>query len=151
MNYSFCGIKSLFALLFLLTVSTAYSQTLQFSQVKLISSSTETVPVGKVWKITNMLSNTRLTSAEAAGGGGSAVTATGATQQVVVINGVNIYLASSDTKARYSQYSTGGVTSSASASASTASISPIWLPENTTVAAGSGLQYVSVVEFTVIE
>lgn len=52
--------KTILILFSLFTFSIAFAQSgynLEFSQVKLIGSTTETVPSGKVWKITSVLAS----------------------------------------------------------------------------------------------
>ena len=54
--------KTILILFSLFTFSIAFTQSgynLEFSQVKLVGNTTETVPSGKVWKITSLLTNNR--------------------------------------------------------------------------------------------
>lgn len=149
--------KNVFIALFIAGSASSWAQgNLQFSQVKLVGS-TETVPAGKVWKVSNILPSDRLTSA--AGGGTTGQTLT--TTHVIVVNGNNVVVASSD-----SRYSVDAITiterggstagsgtrpvSAATATSESILNGAIWLPEETTLAAGSGVYRVSVLEFTIV-
>jgi len=109
-----------------------HSQTLQFSRVLLIDNQTETVPSGTVWKVNAFVP----TSVKV-----SAVTPT---SYLIAINGQSNPIG----------HSAFGNSGSASASAWAASMHgqtlPLWLPAGTTLAAGSGIRLLSVLEFSVI-
>ena len=94
---------------------TVQAQTLQFSQVLLVST-TQTVPANKVWKVESPLPSW---------GGG-------ATTNTITIDG-NLVV----------------VTIGGSSSISGISF-PLWLPSGTTLAPGSNIPRISVIEFTVV-
>lgn len=114
----------------------AQGYTLQYNQTKLVGS-VETVPAGKTWKITGILPSTRLSSAYCSGSTSCGYTQT---EQIILVNGNNVWMASSD--ARGSSY---GYVATA-----IINTSDIWLPEGTTLAAGTGVYRVSVLEFNMI-
>ena len=92
---------------------TVQAQTLQFSQVLLVST-TQTVPANKVWKVEGVMPVFN----------GTAI-------NQISINSTNIVV------------SAVGYTLSGNAF-------PLWLPAGTTLAAGSNVFRVSVIEFTVV-
>ena len=104
----FAFVVSLFSL-----VNTSQAQTLQFSQVLLVST-TQTVPANKVWKVEGVMPVYN----------GNAI-------NQISINSTSIVV------------STFGYTLSGNAF-------PLWLPAGTTLAAGSNVFQVSVIEFTVV-
>lgn len=130
---------SLLFLILIFCTNFMYSQTLEFSQVKLVSAE-ETVPSGKVWKIENILPTTRLTST--AGTGSSIATAT--TTQSFKVDGTIIYYATSDSRGTKYGNETGFTSSAFSLSG------PIWLPEGTKLEVATGIYALSVIEFTVV-
>ena len=108
-------------LLFLLTIftisaATAQGNNLQFNQVKLVSNTEETVPVGKVWKITEVLRSTNGT--------------TSASTPSIKVNGNVTYLGMA--------YNGPGT-------------SPIWLPAGTTLVTWQYVNYISVIEFNIVQ
>lgn len=130
--------------------------TLQFSQVKLIGAS-ETVPADKVWKVSNIIPTTRLTSAA----GGSNVEDIRSTTHEIIVDGTTAIVASSDSHYSASTISVtdrGGSSSgtgtrpvsAATSSAISLLSGSIWLPESTTLAAGNGVFRISVIEFNVV-
>lgn len=133
-----------------LFVNHALSQTLEFSQVKLVTAE-ETVPVGKVWKITGVMPNTRMTSA-AGQTSASASIDIKSTEQSFKVNGETIYYATSDSKGRTGPPSTSsnsGAWGYSSSSVATINSLSLWIPENTTLESSTGIYAVSVIEFTV--
>ena len=104
----FAIVVSLFSL-----AKTSQAQTLQFSQVLLVST-TQTVPANKVWKVEGVMPVYN----------GNAI-------NQISINSTSIVV------------STFGYTLSGNAF-------PLWLPAGTTLAAGSNVFQVSVIEFTVV-
>ena len=104
----FSFVVSLFSL-----AKTSQAQTLQFSQVLLVST-TQTVPANKVWKVEGVMPVYN----------GNAI-------NQISINSTSIVV------------STFGYTLSGNAF-------PLWLPAGTTLAAGSNVFQVSVIEFTVV-
>lgn len=109
---------------------------LQFNQVKLVGT-TETVPSGKVWKIESVLPSTRLTSAFC---WGSSSCGSAQTQTIIMVDGTGVYLATSDASgSSYMSNATAAVLNT-----------NIWLPAGTTLAAGSGVYKISVIEFNLL-
>lgn len=127
--------KNLFSTAFLLIVfsTTCFTQSdysLKLSQVKLVSV-LDTVPVGKVWKIESALGGVGLFS----------TTGTGEYTKQIVVNGNNVVVAgraqseiSYDGNQSYGEYTR----------------LPIWLPEGSTLAAGTGVFEISILEFNVV-
>ena len=111
---------------------------LQFNQVKLITT-VQTVPVGKVWKVESCGYN---------GGAPFLITnfvASGTTCSVIgnmsyIVNGTNNYLFN---------YENG--LSMGTSSGITASPFPLWLPAGTTLAAGTNMSFLSVMEFNIVQ
>lgn len=123
--------------LFILAASSLQAQTLSFSQVKLVST-IQTVPQNKVWKVENILPSVRPTTTNFSGQ--SAVDFT------LLVNGLTVFYLSTESRGNLQGNGTTGIT------AVTAGIgaSPIWLPAGTTLAVGSNLHAISVIEFNVI-
>lgn len=100
----------------------AWGQTLQFSQVLLIGSNTQTVPAGKVWKVETVLPE------------GQGITSLSRTPLFIAVNansvGMGGFINYGSTLDIHSQ--------------------PVWLPAGTTIAAGQNVFRVSVIEFTVL-
>ncbi len=124
--------KNLFLIIAFIGVTTFASAqgNLQFNQVKLVST-VETVPAGKVWKVEMAAYN-----------GGNPILAAGNLQQfvtimIISINSNNIFIPGS-----YNNYGYTG--------ASFPSFFPIWLPAGTTLAAGTNVRFLSVIEFNII-
>ena len=113
------------------------AQTLSFSQVKLVST-VQTVPPNKVWKVENILPSVRPTTTNF--NGQSFVNFT------LLVNGLTVFYLSTESLGNLQGNGTTGIT------AVTAGIgaSPIWLPAGTTLAVGSNLHAISVIEFNVI-
>ena len=107
-------------LLFLFTIFTfsfasGQGNNLEFSQVKLVST-LDTVPVGKVWKVTEVLRNS--------------LSAQSAHSPAIKVNGNIIYLG-----VAYNGPST----------------SPFWLPAGTTLSTWQYVNYISVIEFNIVQ
>lgn len=123
--------------LFLLFFTNAQSQnTLEFSQVLLVSNA-DTVPQGKVWKITSFLPSNPL-----------AVTSVGNSGSIernftFILNGQIVYLFTSSAKSAY--YDTNYAPTNHGAVHG-----PIWIPAGQTVQAGQNVLYLSVIEFNVV-
>lgn len=120
------------------------AQTLSFSQVLLVDNNTVTVPAGKVWKIEAAVSS-GLSSSSTSG------TSTPTSQEVYLfyINGAQ----QNCTKIQASI--TGNHTSSTSNQnriyyGVDNDMFPIWLPAGSSLAAGSGINYLSVIEFNIV-
>ena len=103
---------------------------LQFNKIKLVTT-TETVPAGKVWKV------------ESALGPAIGANCSNNPMHTLVVNSWTVNVGTSGNLS-YNNYCGGwqgiGIVTSL----------PIWLPENTTLAAGSNVNAVSVIEFNVV-
>jgi len=107
---------------------TANSQTLEFSQVLLVSS-LDTVPQGKIWKVTNILP-----------------TLDGSGSSKIQVNGNDIVVAF--TLGAHAGYYQSGVSFDYSHDYHYTGLQgPYWLPEGTTLQASTNVQYISVIEF----
>ncbi|MFZ4061543.1 MAG: hypothetical protein ACOYK5_10000 [Bacteroidia bacterium] len=112
----------------------AWGQTLQFSQVLLVSSNTQTVPAGKVWKVENILASSSLVAS-----GNQTVNFS------ITVDNTQVFVAGANSQVNvYNQ----GVQSMSSTSNQL--VQPIWLPAGSTLAAGQNVFRVSVIEFTVL-
>ena len=100
--------------------SNGYSQTLQFSQVLLIGSNTQTVPAGKVWKVETALPSVLNQNAER--------------QLSIIIDNNTVGIGGS-----INWGSNLNILDQ-----------PFWLPAGTTLAAGQSVFRVSVIEFNVL-
>jgi hypothetical protein len=108
---------------------------LQFNQVKLVTT-VQTVPANKVWKVENILPSAALT---VSGFTSSSINFT------LLVNGTAIYWLSSSNAGN----NTGaGLVSSPVTQ--TIGQNPIWLPSGTTLAVGSNVNSISVIEFNII-
>lgn len=132
--------------------------TLQFSQVKLVTTS-QTVPSGKVWKVESVLSS------EVRYPSSNSNTTLPSNSRIVVVNGTNIAVREEFVNATglgfngccgggFWMNSTGNSINSTTATLVQVSADntklPFWLPAGTTLAAGTNVQYISVIEFDVI-
>ncbi len=109
---------------------------LQFSQVKLVTTS-ETVPAGKVWKIENILPGVRPTTTS---WGNSTLDFT------ININNQTVYYLSSESKGSLFGNGQTGI-SSISVGIGNA---PIWLPAGSILSAGTNVLSVNVLEFNLV-
>jgi len=126
-------------ILFLFTSLGCIAQTLQFSQIKIVTTS-ETVPAGKVWKCTSVLASGTMTTT-----GNSSTTSS----KQISINGSVVPISgrsyrfngptTTSTNARTSDQSFGQYTEM-----------PIWLPAGSSLAPSTGANGISVVEFDVV-
>jgi|694.fasta_scaffold69723_1 hypothetical protein len=112
----------------------AWGQTLQFSQILLVSSNTQTVPAGKVWKVENILASSSLVAS-----GNQTVNFS------ISVDNSQVFVAGANSQVNvYNQ----GVQSMSSTSNQL--VQPIWLPAGSTLAAGQNVFRVSVIEFNVL-
>lgn len=126
--------KTLFVLMACALGGMAWGQTLQFSQVLLVSSNTQTVPAGKVWKVENILASSSLVAS-----GNQTVNFS------ITVDNSQVFVAGANSQVNvYNQ----GVQSMSSTSNQL--VQPIWLPAGSTLAAGQNVFRVSVIEFTVL-
>lgn len=117
----------LFSFLFFFIVSgTAVAQTLQFSNVILVTSgSPGTVPTGKVWKVMSAMGTRSTTSSSYP------------TSHTILVGGNTVNVASFTGGA--SGYSWEGPCNF-----------PFWLPAGTTLSVSTNINTISVIEFTVV-
>jgi len=122
------NIKKLIFLLLFVVPSISFSQNLEYSKVLLVSS-IDTVPSGKVWKITNVLP-----------------TLSSSGELKILVNGNDIVVAFS--KGTYSIYGTSTGTSAYNNDYHYNGLQgAYWLPEGTTLQSSDNVQYISVIEF----
>jgi len=115
--------------LFLLA-NTSQAQTLQFSQVLLVST-TQTVPANKVWKVEGFMPSQSLTTQPF-----------NVKDFSIVVDNSQVYVAGAHMGSSGSQYAWGYYAN--------LDFQPLWLPAGTTLAAGTNVFRVSVIEFTVV-
>ncbi len=120
---------------------------LQFSQVKLVSA-TETVPVGKVWKLQNFLPNVSLFTDITRNQQNP--TSGGIRNFIILVNGISIYLQTTVTREVGRSDSYWSQDGYATAASSSILNEPIWLSSGTTLAASTNVQFVSVIEFNIV-
>lgn len=119
--------KKIFLLVFIVfSFSYFFGQgnNLQFSQAILVESTSQTVPSGKVWKVVSVQRNTN-----------------GNYNSQITINGTIIYVGGG-----YQD----GVTQNQKVS-NLGNTFPIWLPAGTTIKAEAGVEFLSVLEFNVVQ
>ena len=120
---------------------------LQFSQVKLVSTS-ETVPAGKVWKLQNFLPNVSLFTDITRNQQNP--TSGGIRNFIILVNGISIYLQTTVTREVGRSDSYWSQDGYATAASSSILNEPIWLSSGTTLAASTNVQFVSVIEFNIV-
>lgn len=112
------------------------AQSLQFSQVKLVTNQ-ETVPAGKVWKLTGCAYSSNITGMISTGQGAGVSSNSDA---LIQINGQN--------RAVRSVRAAGGYNHASGVVWETHW--PLWLPAGANLSAGTGVGEISVIEFTVV-
>ncbi len=131
--------KKLLLFTFIILSNLACAQgNLQFNQVKLVTS-TETVPVGKVWKIESVIYNIAPTASGYQGGAGSC-NSTSYESTAIEVAGIPTKVGQGTQPASYSnlQYT------------HSYTILPLWIPAGTTLSGGTCLNKISVIEFNII-
>ncbi len=128
--------KRLLALLLLCFAGMLHAQSLQFSQVKLVTNQ-ETVPAGKVWKLTGCAYSSNITGMISTG---QSAGVSSNSDAFIQINGQN--------RAVRSVRAAGGFNHASGVVWETNW--PLWLPAGATLSAGSGVGEISVIEFTVV-
>ena len=123
--------KTILVSFLLLLCSLFYGQgssyNLGFSQVKLVGNTTETVPSGKVWKITNIMPSSNSTS-----------------------DNVDIKVNSNVVRVKSMDFFQGGTSTSTPTIASWNLLNgALWLPSGTSLSSHTNCQYISVVEFNI--
>jgi hypothetical protein len=143
--------KNLFRLLFILISLNSFQaiaqtgSSLVFNQALLVSS-TATVPTGHVWKVENVLPNANVI-ATVPNPVGNTTTQVATTECIILVNGNSIRAISSKATSNNSYSDLAARPLATSVAVQSIFPSPVWLPEGTTLAAGSNVQYVSVLEF----
>lgn len=117
-----------FLLLFIVKMSFGQSS-LQFSSVKLISNTTETVPIGKIWKVESAVYNQEISSGFYGYGDDTR-------SSTILINGQIVSIRKSSIVGNLPQLSIIWEQHF-----------PIWLPEGTTIKTQSNVLYISIIEF----
>lgn len=132
---------------FMLLCGLAMSQTLQFSRVLLVDATQQTVPAGKVWKVESVMPTTSYGRASASYY--TLPSPTLANDYVIIVNSHNVFLGDA-TAGVTSGYTGGSSAASEIFLGVNAALFPMWLPENTSLAASTNIRYISVVEFSVV-
>ena len=117
-------VSRIFFLLILMTSFVSFSQNLAFSEVKLVST-LDTVPEGKVWKITNVLS-----------------TLSGSGDIIIKVDGNDIITGFS----KSSNGSTGSYRTNDHNYFNSLE-GAFWLPSGTTLEASTNARFISIIEF----
>ena len=112
------------------------AQTLAFSQVKTVSQ-VETVPANKVWKLNGCFYSSILAGVVSSGSGSGSYSNSDA---YIVLNNQSVAVRSSRSGGGY-YHAAGFVWESAW---------PLWLQAGTSLAAGTGVHAISVIEFTIV-
>ena len=129
----------------LLFTNLALSQgNLQFNQVKLVSSQ-ETVPAGKVWKVENATYNGGAPFCISSGTN----TNCGNSNNLSYIAYVGIMSYNINSQVNYiiNTFTNNGGASAGN----TGPPFPFWLPASSTLAAGTNMRYLSVLEFNIVQ
>jgi hypothetical protein len=125
--------KKIFLVLTVMALTTFFAtaqNSMEFSRVLLVES-LDSVPQGKIWKVTNILPTLD-------GTGSSKIQVNGNDIVVAFTNGTyGIFMQYSNTSAYANDYHYNGLQG------------PYWLPEGTTLQAGTNVQYISVIEFNI--
>ncbi len=122
--------KLVLVLISFIALSSFSQGNLQFNQVKLISAQ-ETVPSGKVWKVESALF---------AGGAPFQVTTYTQGSMSYLTNGTTCIIANS----------INGASSTNNNSPVSENAFPFWLPAGSTLASGTNMRYLSVIEFNIV-
>ena len=131
--------RLLLAALLALAFAPIFAQTLQFSQVKLVTVQ-ETVPAGKVWKVESVIYNIGYDQSGYQTSGSSSCDISYFRSVAISINGIPTKVGQGTATASYSNLSyTHSYT-----------ILPIWLPAGATLSGGPCNNQVSVIEFSIV-
>lgn len=124
-------IKYFFFLLMVVIFFNSNAQgNLQFNQVKLVST-VETVPAGKVWKVESVIYS---------GGATFQIATYTLGSMSYFVNGNNCIIANSS----------NGTSTTNNNAPVTDNAFPFWIPSGTTLAAGTNMRYLSIIEFNII-
>ena len=125
--------KKIFLVLTVMALTTFFAtaqNSMEFSRVLLVET-LDSVPQGKIWKVTNILP-----------------TLDGSGSSKIQVNGNDIVVAfAKGTYGIYTQHS--AATGYANNYHYNGLQGPYWLPEGTTLQAGTNVQYISVIEFNI--
>lgn len=123
--------KKIFLVLTVMAATTFFAaaqNSMEFSRVLLVET-LDSVPQGKIWKVTNILPTL--------GGSGSSI---------IQVNGNDIVVAFSKGTVGYAPNSNGAANNDYHYNGLQG---PYWLPEGTTLQAGTNVKYISVIEFNI--
>jgi hypothetical protein len=123
--------KKIFLVLTIMGATTFFAtaqNSMEFSRVLLVES-LDSVPQGKIWKVSNILPTLD-------GSGSSKIQVNGNDIVVAFTNGSSGSIGTT-LSARSNDYHYNGLQG------------PYWLPEGTTLQAGTNVQYISVIEFNI--
>jgi hypothetical protein len=121
-------ISNLFILLLLNTTILAQSKSLQFKQVKLVTNTTEVVPVNHVWKVVGIFTDVLTTG-----------NFSDSNTPAIIVNGAKNY------------YMVPMPIGSGINFAITPVGFPIWFPAGTSIAASNKVKYINVIEFEIVQ
>jgi hypothetical protein len=133
-----CSVSFLLIAAFLIS-NQAGAQTLQFSQVKLVTTQ-ETVPPGKVWKIESVIYNIPYDQSSIQSSSSANCATYYYRSAAISINGIPTKVGSGSQPAAYSSVDY----------MHSYTILPVWLPAGSTLSGGPCNNQVSVIEFTVV-
>ena len=123
--------KKIFLVLTIMAVTTFFAvaqNSMEFSRVLLVET-LDSVPQGKIWKVTNILP-----------------TLNGPGSSEIQVNGNDIVVAFTIGSSGGSPSAYGGINNDYHYNGLQG---PYWLPEGTTLQAGTNVQYISVIEFNI--
>ena len=135
--------KRVLSIFLVITINIVRAQaSLEFNQVKLITT-VETVPLGKAWKVESVASN----SNQALPVPGLCSTLNNSTQ--IAVNGTTIHISA---RYVYNGSNCYGSSSAGIGVSTTGDLTnlPLWLPANTTLAAGLNVAFISIIEFNIV-
>ena len=121
--------KKIFLVLTVIAVSTFFAtaqNSMEFSRVLLVET-LDSVPQGKIWKVSNIMQ-----------------TASSAGTRIITVNGNNIIVSYGASSSTQSSGRIAGHSYNYNALQGA-----YWLPEGTTLQAGTNVQYISVIEFNI--
>ena len=122
--------KKIFFVLTVMALTTFFAtaqNSMEFSRVLLVET-LDSVPQSKIWKVTNILQTSN-------GTGSSKIQVNG--NDIVVAFSIGTSLTNSYNSMSNNDYHYNGLQG------------PYWLPEGTTLQAGTNVQYISVIEFNI--
>ena len=122
--------------------SLAQGNTMQFNQIVLVGSSTQTVPVGKVWKVESVL------MAGSVAAVATSINSTSAVNSLILVNGLTIHIRNSIS--RITELGNNIWQQTSQAYSAEATKLPLWLPAGSTLATSTNVALISVVEFNIV-